>query len=521
MKQGKIYVILLACILLISGTYCFITNNIENNKKEEIIKSKEEKMDFRSNIKDKYTLYGKINDIKFFSEDEDEISINDFNGKNVIFTYWDSEFEDSKFQISIAEKLKNAVQQLDNVEYVLVHRSDENNSKVRENAVKYLKDNNIDVKLIFDSNMNVHSKLGIKSVPATFSIDKEGHLVTLNEGVLSDESSIVRIVNKIKDSGSNSTEKFVMKNMINAEGGVNITFNNGSLDTVLSESQGIMIEYANLKGNKELFESTLNYINKYMKNDSLISWKVENNEASRVNAAIDDLRVYDALYNGEENFGIKEKDLKAYSRDIYKYNVENNNLVDCYDFDNNQKSNRFTLCYGDFNALNELWAENWKFKKVYSNTIDRVKNGYINDEFPLYYSWYNYNAKQYEKDDLNISEALVTILHLSEVGQEKPETISWLKKQVEKGTLYGKYSVLGNVIDGYQYESTAAYALAALIGIEVNDCELINNAVIRMEKMKINDSENLYYGAFGNMDGSGIYSFDQCMALLAYAKLEK
>ncbi|MEW9992333.1 glycoside hydrolase family 8 [Clostridium butyricum] len=55
----------------------------------------------------------------------------------------------------------------------------------------------------------------------------------------------------------------------------------------------------------------------------------------------------------------------------------------------------------------------------------------------------------------------------------------------------------------------------------MNDCELINNAVIRMEKMKIDDLGNLYYGAFGNVDGSGIYSFDQCMALLAYAKLEK
>ncbi|WP_294407159.1 glycoside hydrolase family 8 [uncultured Clostridium sp.] len=39
--------------------------------------------------------------------------------------------------------------------------------------------------------------------------------------------------------------------------------------------------------------------------------------------------------------------------------------------------------------------------------------------------------------------------------------------------------------------------------------------------MKINDPENKYYGAFGNPDGSGIYSFDQCMALLAYAELEK
>ena len=75
-------------------------------------------------------------------------------------------------------------------------------------------------------------------------------------------------------------------NMIDDNDGVNITLNDNKsteVRTVLSESQGIMIEYANIKGEEDLFSSTLDYINKHMKNDSLISWKVENGEASRVN----------------------------------------------------------------------------------------------------------------------------------------------------------------------------------------------------------------------------------------------
>lgn len=330
------------------------------------------------------------------------------------------------------------------------------------------------------------------------------------------------IIENVNEVSSFETEKFVRENMINDEGGINITLRNyegNSDETVLSESQGIMIEYADIIGDEALFNSTLNYINKYMKNDKLISWKVENNEASRVNAVIDDLRVYDALYDGVDKFQVKEKNLKEYSKNIYKYNVEEDRLVDCYDFENNQKSQRLTLCFGDFRALGKLWAENWRFKKVYNNTLETVKNGYISDDFPLYYSWYNYIDGQYEKDDLNISEALVTVLHLSEIGEQKAETISWLKEQVKNGTLYGRYTVDGKVVEGYEYESTAAYALAALIGKEIRDADLINNAVKRMEQMKIKDVGSRYYGAFGNPDGSGIYSFDQCMALLAYGNI--
>lgn len=525
MKNKKTCVIVLTIVLLMVAIYYCITGSIENQQKK-LIKQTKENSEYSKKNEDYnkiYSLYDDVSDMAFISEDGKEIGLNDFKNKNVIFTYWDSAFDDSKYQILNSENFKMLSEGYEDIEYILVHRSDENNIRIQEDALKYLKEKNIDVQVFFDKGMKIHGKLGLKSVPATFSVDKDGRLVSLKEGMIQDENSFKSVIDKTRNSAAEITENFIRENMINDEGGINITLkkDSNSEENVLSESQGIMIEYAGIKDEPDLFDSALNYINKYMKNDNLISWKVENGEASRVNAAIDDLRVYDALYNGTDKFGVKEKELKDYSKSIYKYNVENGNLVDCYDFANNQKSQRLTLCYGDFNALGELWAENWRFKKVYNNTLEKIKNGYISDEFPLYYSWYNYESGQYERDDLNTSEALVTILHLSEIGEVKPETINWLKEKVNNGTLYGRYTVEGKVSEGYEYESTAAYALAALIGKQVGDSELINNAVLNMEKMRINDSESEFYGAFGNLDGSGIYSFDQCMALLAYAELEK
>ena len=111
--------------------------------------------------------------------------------------------------------------------------------------------------------------------------------------------------------------------------------------------------------------------------------------------------------------------------------------MDSYDFEYNQKAERLSLCYADFKVLEELSESDRRFNKVYKNSFDIVKNGYISDEFPLYYSWYNYKTKKYEKDDLNTAEAMVTLLHLAEKGELKQNTISWLKDTIKKDGILG------------------------------------------------------------------------------------
>ncbi len=82
-----------------------------------------------------------------------------------------------------------------------------------------------------------------------------------------------------------------------------------------------------------------------------------------------------------------------------------------------------------------------------------------------------------------------------------------------------RYTIKGKVVEGYNYDSTAVYALIAMIGVEVGDSDLINQAIRKMEKMRIDDVNYSYNGAFGMEDGSGITSFDQVIPLLAYMKI--
>ena len=74
---------------------------------------------------------------------------------------------------------------------------------------------------------------------------------------------------------------------------------------------------------------------------------------------------------------------------------------------------------------------------------------------------------------------------------------------------------------GYKYESTAIYGLVSMIAQTLGDETLANKALARMEDMRVFDSDNKINGAFGNADGTGIYSFDQCIALLTYSRFEE
>ena len=105
MNKKKIFAVVLLCFILVGGIYYFITDSIENQKKKEI-QQKEQSLnnDKKSDTSNEfYSLYDNISNMTFISQDGIETSLNEFKGKNVIITYWDSEFDDSKEQILKAE----------------------------------------------------------------------------------------------------------------------------------------------------------------------------------------------------------------------------------------------------------------------------------------------------------------------------------------------------------------------------------------------------------------------------------
>lgn len=470
-------------------------------------------------------LLKEVPEIKLTREDGTVVSLDDYKGKTIVLTFWNSWCSDCQEEFEYLNDFAKLIDSYENVEFLLVNRLD-GVKETKEHALRYLKDNDIQIETLFDEELKAYKTLGLKMIPTTLIIDGQGVLQTIQPKVITEISQMKALIEYSLYGGSYATENFITKMLSGDDGGVHVNYRNNTGTSpigydVLSESQGLLLEYGILTDNQQLFDLSLSYINKYMSAYPLVAWlKPNNKNGASVNALLDDLRIYKSLVSANNRWGNYNEYLTSYGEDIYKYNTHKNQLVDFYDFKNKSKAERFTLCYGDFIALDYLKSTNSKFQLVYENTVNKVKEGYINDNFPLYYSWYNYKKQSYEQDDLNMAEAMYTLYHLATIGELKDETILWLKDRMKGNGIKARYTVEGKVVSGFEYESTAIYALVVLIADEIGDDKLKSDAIIRMEKLRNNNAGNELNGSFGDMDGSNISSFDQCMPLLAYGKIE-
>ncbi|MGB8450894.1 MAG: TlpA disulfide reductase family protein [Anaerocolumna sp.] len=483
--------------------------------------------DVMSNYPDNIILNAGLNDITIYDADDNPVKLGEFKGKNVILIFWASWCKYCREELNSLQKYKNLLDKYGDVEIVLVDKLD-GEKESKQQAIDYLKNNNIPYNTFFDKNLAAYKQLGIKIVPTVLGVNCNGILKFCNPGNLKDSNELEAYIDYLKYGASYSTELFITDHLTNTEGGVRVNFKDTGIqespsgNDVISESQGIMMEYALLKKDKPLFDKYFGYVKQHMlSNTELASWLIADGDVSSSNSLVDDLRIYKCLWKANELWGSYDDMLKFWKKNIYLYNIQNNHLVDSYDFKKQYKSNRLTLCFADFKSLKLLSDRDTDYESVYNNALETVEDGYISDDFPFYHSWYNYKKKEYEESGLNMAEAVYLILNLAEAGKQKESSINWLKDKVASGGIKARYSTNGEVVKGYNYESTAIYAMVAMIGKEIGDAKMTSDALARMERLRVNDKNSLLNGSFGTNNGDDIYSFDQCMALLAYASSEE
>lgn len=458
-------------------------------------------------------------------EDGTKIQIDDYKGKVVVLSFWASWCPYCQKQLDHVKEFEETLKKYDNVEFILVNKLD-GVKETKEQALEYLQDKGINLTNLYDKDLEAYEKLGMKIIPTTLILDENGILKVCRPGDLSGASELEALLDYTIDGGSYATEKFVTEQLTGEDGGVHVNYLDTNDETpsgydVLSESQGILLEYAVITKNQLLFDENFSYIKEYLWEKPLVAWVYSRTEgASKVNALLDDLRIYKALTRAEELWGGYEEYLVKFEESIYEYNTKKQYLVDSYDFKYKKRAKRLTLCYSDFESLGYLVKKSKVYENIYNNTLRIVSEGYISDEFPLYYSWYNYKTNEYEKDNLNTAEAMYTLYHLAQIGELKEETIGWLKEMTQNG-IKARYTVEGQVVEGYDYESTAIYALIGLIANEIEDNQLLTEAMYKMEQMRVNQAGDVLNGSFGANNGTDIFSFDQCMPLLLYGVLEE
>ena len=317
---------------------------------------------------------------------------------------------------------------------------------------------------------------------------------------------------------------FMTLHMIDTDGGIRTNYkdmpNNIQLATgseVLSESQGLMMNYALNTDNKMLFDQSLEYVQNSLANNNIIAYRYADDiGAYPVNAVVDDFRIIDALLTAGEVWeqSVYTEFALAYAENIYQTNVfDGRRLVDFYDIEYQSQNDFITLCYIDLNTLNRLKASDNRWRRVIRTMSGIIKNGYISDDFPLYATSYSYTEKFYQLDTINMVEAGLTVLNLARVGECTEITHNFLKQMILNGPVYGRYYPDGSPAD--TVESTAIYAILAQIAIELNDAEMYRACIDRMLAFQVLDDSSEVYGAFADPDTLDLYAFDNLNALLA------
>ncbi|MGL4848719.1 MAG: glycosyl hydrolase family 8, partial [Clostridium sp.] len=202
---------------------------------------------------------------------------------------------------------------------------------------------------------------------------------------------------------------FIENEMTTENGGIKTNYlnekNEGDItkgDSVLSESEGLMLLYYIERNDEEGFNKTFQYIKENMLlENGLISWRIDGNEKSKVSATIDELRIIKALIIAGEKWGSVKDRYYAIeiANGLYKNLKEGNLLVDFNDGTGN--SDKVTLCYIDLLALKYLTNIDFKWKGIYTESEKILQGGFISNEVPLYRKVYDIKTKKYDTENVD------------------------------------------------------------------------------------------------------------------------
>ena len=238
----------------------------------------------------------------FFDEEMKPISIAELAGRETNgcwIVFWASWCPECREQLSSLEEMKRIARE-NNYALVLADRFD-GAKETLENAKGELSEKDIsNVQVVYDKEETNYKNWGVKSIPTSIVIGSDETVRAFMNGPLT-----VNEADGLLKLGMIGREKavlqFLERQFSNEEGGIYCnSAQEGAIPSghdVLSESMGILMEYAVLCEDRQLFEKAWNYVQNRMLNETgLISWyTAENGKRGSVNAALDDLRILTAL----------------------------------------------------------------------------------------------------------------------------------------------------------------------------------------------------------------------------------
>ncbi|KRM11698.1 hypothetical protein ABTQ33_10070 [Paucilactobacillus suebicus] len=286
---------------------------------------------------------------------------------------------------------------------------------------------------------------------------------------------------------------------------------------MLLESSGLWLNYLVQTHQYSQFRKFYQTTKRYFDQGDQFSYRYnpKTNKKASVNSTIDDLRIIRSLqtYAQLTHSQRYRKEAAQRFQFLTKHVIKKGHLVNFYDVKSDQASSDSSLYCYDFLVLKHFEYASKTDQKYYQQQLKLVKDGYLGDAFPLYASSYNWSNGTYSSANLNTSEELETLVHLSEINQIKLTTIRWLKIKIDHRSLYNAYSTNGATVNKDQ--SAANYALAAIIFANQNNQKYYQKSMNEVWKSQILNSKSDIFGGLGDATTNDAYSFNNLVALIA------
>ena len=378
--------------------------------------------------------------------------------------------------------------------------------------------------LLIDPDGAAYQAWGLQTLPSDIILDPQGRVLEYHAGNMT-PGEMKGLPQRAAEGRDSISLHFITDRMSDGKGGFyTSTGGNGKSPSgkdILSESQGLMMLAALEKNDPDLFARVWSFTKNHLIKNGLAVWYIsEKGDPAHVNALIDDIRIWYALDQAEKRGMGAYADDSAGMLSAVKNRCldKKGRLVDFVDLYDGEQTDTISLQYLDLAALDLMAQADPDLTAAYQNAVNILLDGRISDEFPLYYRSYNYKSRSYDSGYLNTAEALYTLWNLSRADLLPEDAFQWLREQVENGTLAASYKTNGKVVPGYNYHSTAVYALAALIARETGDKEMFETALRRMERKFILNAEDEFFGSY-SQKGAAVYSFDQMLPFLVNVSL--
>lgn len=318
---------------------------------------------------------------------------------------------------------------------------------------------------------------------------------------------------------------FIFRHLLDDEGGVYTNLRTDlpkEPDTArnhdqLSESTGLLMEYALKRGNKDLFDHQVHFLSKHLLvSKKWIRWMIrEDRKGPPVNASIDDLRIVQTLLQAGRKWGDSEYTEIGMSvaDGLIQGNASGSYLADYYNWEDKRKGNKLTSSYLNLKAMRVLAEQKpAEWQKIYESSRLLLQEAQLPSG--LYRKTYNLDSKEWVPDDQghNLIDSLLAALHASEDGLSVQPTLHFLHQVWRQdGVLYGAYKEDGQALTAN--ESPAVYAIAIrLLGLHQDP--LADELKTRLGQLSVQDSNSPYFGGFVDTSTLACYSFDQLQALL-------